>query len=209
MVTTMPALLGGREKVKDHMSTYLSVDIDYWTVAETAELQLTLMLRAMQGKVPIIAVMNHQQLLPEVNASGADTLVNIDEHSDLTDRYTTFLDCGSWVSYVKWRKTGRYLWVRPNRSPAIGACNGSDGWDSATDWDRTNTRYVDPGKMSIEKYLPDCVGIGICMSPDYATAPVIRVFKDLVKLYDLPYRKGRVKEVHRRRLAPPGVLYHA
>jgi hypothetical protein len=66
------------------MRTYLSIDIDFWNNLEAAERVLTkLLLR--RGDIPTIAVMNHQQLLPMVNESNADVLVNIDEHSDLCD----------------------------------------------------------------------------------------------------------------------------
>jgi len=188
------------------MKKYLSVDCDYWYDADQAERQLILLMQKLRAGVPVIAVMNHQQMLPEVNASGALQLINIDEHSDLSEKTVGSFDCGTWVSYVKWRQQGTYIWVRPDKSYQ-GSCNGDDRatWNALTDWKYSDSRYIARKNLRITNYLQDCVGVGLCMSPAYACSDVIRVFRHIVKHYDIPYRKGLRKENNHRRLRPSGI----
>jgi hypothetical protein len=186
------------------MRTYLSIDIDFWNNLEAAERVLTkLLLR--RGDIPTIAVMNHQQLLPMVNESNADVLVNIDEHSDLCDTSVSRFECGSWVSYVKWRKNGKYVWLRNNHGTAKGNCNhDASGWDSGTDWLVTKS-YFRGQWTDLCKYLPDCVGIGLCMSPSFSVCGAPELFRMLVKAFDLPYKRGRSKEWFNCTRRPPGI----
>jgi hypothetical protein len=153
----------------------------------------------------MVAVMNHQQLVPYVNDSGANRLVNIDEHSDLADAEVKGLNCGTWVSYVRWRKKGEYLWIRNNRSTSLGHCNwgrGSNNWDAGTDWKKTGTRY--PGKrLGMLPLLRGCVGVGLCMSPEWSTEPMIVLFRELVDEFGIPYKKGRMNENRERSIRPP------
>ena len=155
------------------------------------------------GKVPVIAVMNHQQMLSSVNDSGASRLINIDEHSDLADRNVDRLECGTWISYVNWRRQGTYIWIRP-KIHYYGSCNGNDWglWNQGTDGDRSESRYIDSKNLRVTTYLYDCVGVGLCMSPAYAIADVANVFRDIVKKYGIPYREGLMHEKNRRMVRP-------
>lgn len=191
------------------MKTYLSIDIDYWNLgnAHMLERELAKLLQRAQD-IPIIAVMNHQQLLSPINESGANRLVNIDEHSDLADCDVDKLECGTWVSYVTWRHTGTYLWIRSENSTSYGSCNGNcKVWNKCTDWQKSVTGYINPGNLRLVKYLQNCVGIGICMSPNYANNGLIDVFRNVVKQYNIPYKKGLARERHQRNIRPPYIQH--
>ena len=129
--------------------TYISIDIDFWGprwgVKETREDLRDTLKTALGRRIPVIAVMNHQQLLREVNGSQASRLINVDEHSDLAPADCDELNCGTWVSYVRWRRGGEYLWIRNTRELS-GSCNyGSwENWKADTDWWMARSEY--PGK---------------------------------------------------------------
>lgn len=194
------------------MASYLSIDIDYFNpylslaLASCCDIEgeiRQLIERAIIRELPILAVMNHQQLLDHVNKSDAKTLINLDTHSDLCYKETGILDCGSWVSFVSWRHRGKYQWVRAQESIDDGNCNGSRRWSSDTDWKEVGAiRHI----SSTEKFLRnDCVGVGFCMSPSYARKPLVSLFRKIVSEYKIPYKKGRLNEHNiLRRMKPPG-----
>ena len=105
-------------------------------------------------------------------------------------------------------KQGEYLWIRNNRSISLGHCNwgrknGKENrWDTDVDWKKTGTRY--PGKhLGMLPLLRGCVGIGLCMSPEYSTNPMIDLFRELVTEFDIPYKKGRMNEYRECKIRPP------
>lgn len=187
------------------MKTYLSIDIDFWNDLDAAEVTLCKLL-LQRGEVPISAVMNHQQLLSSVNDSGADLLVNVDEHSDLTDSGVTIFECGSWVSYVEWRHYGRYLWVRNVQNTSRGSCNlGQKVWNAGSDWMSTTTIFKKQ-EVDLCPYLQDCVGIGLCLSPSFCVCGAEDLFQMLIKKFSIPYQSGQSNEfLNRQYLRPPGI----
>jgi hypothetical protein len=183
------------------MKTYLSVDIDFWFNPIEAREQLILLMRHL-GKRPITAVMNHQQMLPAVNNSGATTLINIDEHSDICERDVDCLNCGTWVSYVKWRQYGEYIWIRPDAG-FQNACSADPYiWNKDTDWKSALSYHIPRRKLNIVSYLHNCVGVGLCMSPAYTTTDMTEVFREIVGKYNIPYKKGRLNEEYSRKARP-------
>lgn len=187
------------------MKHYLSIDADYWTNAAKAEQALLAVVnRAANRKVPIVAVMNHQQLLPFVNASSARKLINVDEHSDLASCDIERLECGSWVSYVRWRRNGEYLWIRNCKALHVGNCNGNGlTWKAGNDWGKTSSRYQPllPIASLVDR---NCVGVGLCMSPDYANPFVQDAFMRVVRSNAIQWRKGRRNENYGRNgVSPP------
>src|SRR5208337_4956594 len=183
------------------MKNYLSIDIDYWTNPDAAEKSLTrLLLR--RGNIPINALMNHQQMTKFVDNSGANLLINVDKHSDICSSDIRRFECGSWVSYIKWRKTGEYLWIRSDRDFCCGSCNGDRFWSEDNDWGKVKSIHH---KQDIDlcEYLPECTGIGLCMSPQYANYDIRELFKMIIKAFNIPYKKGRRNENYGRTRKPP------
>lgn len=189
------------------MRTYLSLDFDYWRgewKAHGKKNIIQLIKRARKRDIPITAVMNHQQMLREINELTADRLVNVDEHADISDAGVDVLNCGTWVSYVRWRRGAEYLWIRNSRGSSLGDCNGSGPhWNSGHDWRRARSQYGG-AKLDLLSYLRGCVGIGLCLSPEFSTGDMADFFRDIVSEFDIPYRKGRNDECNlARTLKPP------
>lgn len=185
------------------MKHYLSIDADYWTDADRAHDQLTAVVKqARRRNLPLVSVMNHQQLLPFVNTAPATKLINVDEHSDLCDCAIRRLECGSWVAYVRWRRDGEYLWIRRHRSTVNGSCNGHLYWNDGNDWGEARSKFH-PSLDVASLVNRDCVGVGLCMSPAYANKPVQRAFDSVIRELQVPWVKGRRRESHERRIAPP------
>ena len=185
------------------MKSYLSIDIDFWNDQKTNTAKKALeklFNKAKKCGIPIQSVMNHQQLTPFVNKSGADTLINIDTHSDLGDTYVDYFSCGSWVSYIQWRQKGTYIWYH-RLSIGEGECNNMEPIFlnnklpriDLTDW-QTIKRHKVRKMVSTRKLLKNCVAIGFVMSPAYSDDDLIVLFKELVKKYDIPYKKGVLNE---------------
>lgn len=190
-------------------SVYLSIDIDYWLNRANSERIASsyldkVALSCAAHSVPLRAVMNHHQMLPLVDASGADTLVNIDMHSDLADSTVRDLNCGTFVSYVSWRRTGHYHWIQGDVI-RDGECNPNDPiWSrngrhnvGITDWaslQRTFTQTAPDPLTLIGVRSPRCVGVGVCLSPSYCGWDLEQVFHAWRKRWNVPYRKGRRDE---------------
>ena len=185
---------------------FLSVDIDYWVKDTDSMMTSLLSLMNSKGDIPLIAVMNHQQLLPYVDESEARHLVNIDYHSDLNNITVKELHCGSWVSYVKWRAEGKYTWIRPEKDPSMGRCDSAGSrWNSFTDWRYTSSIIEIPYKFRLNKFLPNCAGIGLCMSPAFISQPMREFFLELVRLCEIPYEPGDPSELFSEPKIPPGL----
>jgi len=107
------------------MKIYLSIDLDFWNQGSHSYPHMKRFLREAISYVPrkrLFVVDSHEKLISSVNRSGCDTLINIDWHSDLSNRLDpSFKDnpeynkvnCGSWASFIKWRKDGIYTWIHP------------------------------------------------------------------------------------------------
>ncbi len=144
--------------------------------------------------LPIIGVMNHQQILNEVNSSGARRLINVDAHSDLAGTDCDELNCGTWVSYVRWRRSSEYIWIRNQKGITWGSCNGGRRiWNKNTDWGTTKSVYLGRG-FKAREIMDECVGIGISMSPAWCTEEMEKIFNEALKDYGINYKKGRRDE---------------
>lgn len=110
------------------MKIYLSIDLDFWDRRDLFSYRnyshLRKFLKMAIGATSNIRVVDsHETLLKHVNQmgkEGCDTLINVDFHADLYDRYNpkhpeqrnTF-NCGTWINYVNFRRQGLYQWYFP------------------------------------------------------------------------------------------------
>lgn len=190
------------------MKRYLSVDLDFWNDQhpDDVENDLTRLFSLARKKgIPIVAVMNHQQLLRYVDESKARELVNLDTHSDLSAvDDTEEFNCGTWVSFVRWRHRGTYRWLHQK---SVGAgecswqrpifmstdCSSVQTRPEETDWKKVTHRKV-KGLPNTSDLLKDCVDIGFVLSPAYTDVDLEEVFRTIVKKFDIPYKKGRRNE---------------
>lgn len=113
------------------MSTYLSIDIDFWNKNRDYEhlRNFLELVRASSSNISIVD--SHEQLKDHVNRSNCSTLINVDYHSDIYDiknpvyKDETF-NCGTWVNFVDFRYKGKFVWIHPHPSNRIsnGYCHG-------------------------------------------------------------------------------------
>lgn len=192
------------------MKCFLSIDTDYWTSPNKAYIALNSLFGYLQNHpTPTIAVMNHQQLLGYVNDSKSDLLINVDTHADIAaeDQFLTELNCGTWLSFVKWRKQADYLWVRSGYIWQ-GNCNGVAGerWNRGHGWNSAKTKKM-PENLDLVDLVKDyeLTGVGLVLSPDYIVdGELEEVFRYVISRYNLLYRKGRRNENYARKVKPKG-----
>jgi hypothetical protein len=188
---------------------YLSIDLDYFNGCDPDFVGATLdcILRSVQKqRLPLIAVMNHQQMLPHIDQHPAEILWNFDQHVDLAPLSINRLDCGSWVAYVRWRKKAAYIWVRNSFDPRHGMCGGADCFadEGCSDWGALQSipSVEAPGWTDL---LARSVAVGICLSPAYADPELEAPLRAVLARYGVSMKKGRREEDHERRIRPPGV----
>lgn len=190
------------------MNKYLSIDIDFWNYTDLYQANNEinkLIYELLNRKVDIFACTNHQQMLQHVDDSDADLLINLDTHSDLADFTNVNFNCGTWASFVQWRRHGKYLWLHRS-STAEGECNIYEDRaekltamfqygtrSDLTDWEAINHRTITyiPWKL----LLNNTVAAGFCLSPSYCTYPLEEIFFNIVSKYHLNYVKGERNEI--------------
>lgn len=139
--------------------TYLSVDLDFWnnmfeaahkqgsvfgigeiTVAQARDHLYEFMSTLKERVANLRVVDSHEELCWHANNTGrkfnCSELVNVDHHSDITDRYSyngniplhNHFNCGTWINFVDFRKEGTYKWILPydikEASSRGGFCHG-------------------------------------------------------------------------------------
>lgn len=196
------------------MKTYLSIDMDYWngrTPAYTRRSLFSLLKRLKKKRVPMMACMNHQQMLNHVNDSNARRLINLDTHSDLSQPDVDRLNCGTWVSYVKWRQKGEFVWCH-RHSIDQGDCSRWNGRrifcsngainKIASDWKKIKrTKMLLPNYRYLTNYT---IAVGLVLSPDYIEDELEHIFYEAISEFNIDYFKGRRNEDHFRNVIPPG-----
>lgn len=100
------------------MKVYLSIDLDYWCLSGSPD---PFFRRVFKLGLPIFVAPFHDQLLPKINESGCDTVINVDYHSDMVDyplpaemMNECCLTEGSWANFIRWKDTGRFIWRYPS-----------------------------------------------------------------------------------------------
>lgn len=176
---------------------FLSIDIDFWRLNVPARECLTTLFKRCRD-IPLLAVTSHEQLLGVVDRSGANHLVNVDEHDDLVNLKKEVTD-GNWVGHVSWKGSGTYTWVgsydqplnfntHPRglvRADRLGRVDlalnpPSSPWDEGSGWQKTAFVHADQ-YVDLCQYLANCVGIGVCLSPGYTPLRVQGILQQLTR----------------------------
>ena len=151
------------------MKVYLSIDLDYWRAERSAK-AATRFFKKLFGELdlPIMTALHHHHLIPHTNSFDVDTVINIDAHSDISDRGEKMtLDEGNWVNFVEGRKRSTYVWRYPRNSCLThhsGYCHhGLNPFETdCTEWARVKkTRGLARIPWS------NVVGVGVCLSPEW------------------------------------------
>lgn len=179
-------------------SVFLSLDIDFFNPLSIhhRERRITRFLNKLRCLAPISAVMNHHQMLDKVNNFAGNTLFNLDSHSDLADKDVQDFNCGTWISYVKWRRKGKYIWGHNLGNPCDGCCNGGDKFifgyhgvnKGLSDWNKLKTKRFDNLSFRLPAGIKE---ICICISPSYSDNDLIKIAKDWLRNNNIPFLRGR------------------
>jgi hypothetical protein len=100
------------------MSTYLSIDLDYWSCDETSNDVNSFFNKLAELDLSLFVVPHHHQLLSDINNSDCNRLINIDYHSDLADYVNPSkerLDEGTWGNFINFRNKGEFVWIYPHK----------------------------------------------------------------------------------------------
>lgn len=203
------------------MKTFLSIDIDFWNyLTHAPEIALenlnNLYKHCRTNSVPLTAVCNHNQMLPVVNRSDTNQLINIDYHSDLTTNNVDNLNCGTWVSYVKQRKQSKYKWLHRSHADD-GECNGDYPifkgcmtierefpGNVVVDWYDYSHVELNGVNFNVKKMFDreNVTQVCICESPAYTNEDILKEFKSWRKSYNIPYTRGSRWDAYEKRTTP-------
>jgi len=153
------------------MGTYLSIDLDYWRFHYASVGCTRFFQRVWRLGLPIYVTIHHHYLIPHIDESGCERIVNVDWHSDLAESPNPISDRlneGVWGNYVSWRKEGWFDWRYPSEQctesgPRRGYCHDEINpfFDpSVAEWHKATKRLGLSG-------LPwgEINAVGVCLSP--------------------------------------------
>lgn len=162
-------------------STYLSIDCDYF---ESLSLFKKYLDQIIELKVPIVCAYEHDEILYDINRSGATRIINIDHHSDLSDYSNDgdgplSLNEGTWANFIENKKDKHFIWIYPQDGcrcdEGTGRCDG--GRDpfrrnciKVCGWGRTTARKKLPSK----KELQDVGHVGLSLSLAWSSGSIAR-----------------------------------
>jgi hypothetical protein len=170
------------------VKVYLSVDLDFWNDKRFPQKYFDQLINL--GK-PLIIVRQHHYLLKHIRKfeNQFDTLVNIDYHSDITDRCEgktqfsrqCYLNCGTWVNHIKGNNK-RYIWSYPQKVCVLpkwhtGYCHCyTNPFTCGNTYEVCRWSFVEKRYRWFPK-MEDVIAIGISISPGWSDLQLIRDFK--------------------------------
>ena len=159
-------------------SVHLTIDLDYFEFGEETMLD-ALMARVQEMNVPKFLIDTHEMVL-ELPVE-CTTLVNIDQHDDITSRRDSRnLDHpeameGVWVDFVPGKKNKTYIWCH-REDWRVFCCDeeGARGlWDKGK---RGGWRCVRHQEGTDNIPWKHVTSVSVCWSPDYAYHQVLWYF---------------------------------
>jgi len=177
------------------MSTYLSVDLDYWYRGRKACAKF--INKVLELKVPTLVVFDHENLLKDVNNSGCRRIEHVDYHSDVSNYPTPYeiehcgydkgeldLNEGTWLSFVEWRQHGDLVWRPPSLvdcyKHGAGTCHGgADPFEEPACCGWANTK-VQQGLARIP--WNDVSRVGIAISRPWWRDKTGRAYRDVLHI---------------------------
>jgi len=174
--------------MKPEIKAYLSIDLDYWSTFGNCRSAGQFFRKVLFLNVPILVVIEHEELVPNINKSGAQILYNVDYHSDICSdeqiKASEQPEDGTWVNFISWKKTGEYHWIYPNKKCYDlneGLCHAEEQYDPFTKdlsgWKKTEHTL----RLSTIDWRKICA-VGVCLSPGYISYPTVRTVLPKLKV---------------------------
>jgi hypothetical protein len=132
--------------------TYLTVDLDYWYSRRVTGTGLDFIKQLFSLNRQMKVFTEHHLILRDIDRQ-YKKVINVDFHSDLVDRASGRVNCGTWANYFPGRQDAEFEWRYPNRCRCLvegmGLCHpdeDEDGNECCDDcYDRTrNGNKFDP-----------------------------------------------------------------
>lgn len=197
---------------------YLSIDLDFWKEHCDSRSSTNFFNKVFALNVPMLFVIEHEELLKDINKSKTNVLYNVDYHSDLCSNNELKKNekptDGSWVNYVTWQKKGEYYWICPSYEMCYeeqnGTCCGTKGLDPFKHKKESTWKSIEVTQKLNTIDWRTIKKIGVCLSPCFLDPKTVRgvtnklgidknEIKDLMKtqVYDDPkFRvRGILKEI--------------
>jgi hypothetical protein len=170
------------------MSSYLSIDLDYWLAQEESKFDFQEMFKFLRRlaklKLNIAFACDHDQLFNHMLDNPADRLINIDYHSDLpgpkeahrmnnAEDPMLWMFCGNWSALLSWAPQAEFSWIFPNWDCidyGYGLCN----LDGDSPFSKNPWPWKKIHKHRLDPFIPrDTVAIGICISYEYWNTDIV------------------------------------
>lgn len=168
------------------MTSYLSVDLDYWGMQQTdVHSSITKFLdKCISIKVPIKVYDTHEHILNQLNRYKVDHLYQIDFHSDVCESDVDELSEGTWANFYKYREECVFEWRYPSFKRCFqekwGRCDASQHDDYEGPWPKNLFPYKKiirkQGLSSID--WSSIVAIGISVSREWYDDEIEYVFEE-------------------------------
>lgn len=190
---------------------FLSIDIDYWAMYYHglnchSNVMINYLNKILNLSLPTHIVVEHQEMLPFVNKSGCDFLINLDYHSDITDsteRLQKEFNEGTWINYVNENQRKTFLWIYPEKVCYDSSINviGRGRCDvkhnpftnkslEVCGWEKTHRRLR---RLPTKQELKRVKEVGICLSPEWShpfdIEKAVELFKERELIDQKTYNK--------------------
>jgi len=169
------------------MATALSIDLDFFNVDYKCKNLQNTMERIVKLKVPLLVVNSHEKMTGFINRFKFNTLINMDEHSDMVEKHCDKKHCGSWVNFVNHDNQKRnYVWLVSQWKLAsdkgvqcshdTGRCDITEGFytEKMSKLRPWHNARVTTAQSVIRWHEIVCVGIAL--STEYTLSNVLEAF---------------------------------
>lgn len=169
------------------ISSYLSVDLDYWANKHSDIIDLKkakrFLIKVRNLDKPIFWHTYHHEILEDLNNKRVDRLYQIDYHSDIVYEPISELDFneGTWGNFYKWKKDCIFEWRYPSQDECfnqgygrcewVGESDGPESWEP----DRMGYKRVIRKENIYDLNWDSITHVGVCLSPNWCIPEIYDV----------------------------------
>lgn len=151
-------------------NTFVTVDLDYWTMTSRFRKSHTKFLQSLINKTSKVAVVKHHHhvVTRRMIPAATEEVINIDFHNDIVDNCPRDeLNEGTWGNFLP-KRVKKFTWVYPDYELCINECKGiCCGGDGCMRPEIQHVEYVEI--CGIKNIKIDSINkLVICISEDWA-----------------------------------------